>query len=381
MTITLRRPARAFAPDHGTGHGHRQPRRVADREVDDDPTGSKTRSSRTSKTCATSCASTTSPGAWENGLRPGSIADASDDAQFAELKVLGDLVKRGWAKGTQVMVEGPGHIPMDQIDMNIKKQIEWCHEAPFYVLGPLVTDIAPGYDHITSAIGAGPGRLEARRCCATSRRKSIWPARAGRRSPRRNRLQGSRPTPPTWPGIAQAPATGERRIVACPLCLRLERAVRLSLDPETARRMHDTNAAARHLQKRHFCKHVAVRNNCSMKITEQIREIGRRKAAGRRDVVELERPSLRERGSKRPQPPARRAEHHRFPFNGPLCKSAGIQSCRRGIPHHPRQLRILAPERSAQDRGPTSFARGNCTWPADRRRKLPRRRSVAAYAP
>ncbi len=89
-----------------------------------------------------------------DGLRPGSIADASDEAQFAELKVLGELTQRGWAKNTQVMVEGPGHIPMDQIDMNIKRQMEWCHEAPFYVLGPLVTDIAPGYDHITSAIGA-----------------------------------------------------------------------------------------------------------------------------------------------------------------------------------------------------------------------------------
>ncbi|MFN9435717.1 MAG: phosphomethylpyrimidine synthase ThiC, partial [Planctomycetota bacterium] len=89
-----------------------------------------------------------------DGLRPGSIADASDEAQFAELEVLGKLCKRSWERGTQVMVEGPGHVPMDQIDMNIKKQIEVCHGAPFYVLGPLVTDIAPGYDHITSAIGA-----------------------------------------------------------------------------------------------------------------------------------------------------------------------------------------------------------------------------------
>ncbi|HEX4148707.1 MAG TPA: phosphomethylpyrimidine synthase ThiC, partial [Pirellulales bacterium] len=84
-----------------------------------------------------------------DGLRPGSIADASDEAQFAELKVLGELTERAWKKNTQVMVEGPGHIPMDQIEMNVKKQMEWCHEAPFYVLGPLVTDIAPGYDHIT----------------------------------------------------------------------------------------------------------------------------------------------------------------------------------------------------------------------------------------
>ncbi|MHC5537475.1 phosphomethylpyrimidine synthase ThiC, partial [Singulisphaera rosea] len=93
---------------------------------------------------------------WSLGdsLRPGSLADASDAAQFAELKTLGELTRRAWSRGCQVMVEGPGHIPMDQIAMNMEKQAVECNEAPFYVLGPLVTDIAPGYDHITSAIGA-----------------------------------------------------------------------------------------------------------------------------------------------------------------------------------------------------------------------------------
>ena len=89
-----------------------------------------------------------------DSLRPGSIADASDEAQFAELKTLGELTKRAWERDVQVMVEGPGHIPLDQIEMNVRKEKEICHEAPFYTLGPLVTDIAPGYDHITSAIGA-----------------------------------------------------------------------------------------------------------------------------------------------------------------------------------------------------------------------------------
>ncbi len=89
-----------------------------------------------------------------DGLRPGSIADANDEAQFAELKTQGDLTLRAWKHGVQVMNEGPGHVPMHMIQENMEKQLEWCHEAPFYTLGPLITDIAPGYDHITSAIGA-----------------------------------------------------------------------------------------------------------------------------------------------------------------------------------------------------------------------------------
>jgi phosphomethylpyrimidine synthase len=89
-----------------------------------------------------------------DGLRPGCLADASDEAQFAELRTLGELTKKAWEYDVQVMIEGPGHIPLDQIKLQVDKEIEMCHEAPFYTLGPLVTDIAPGYDHITSAIGA-----------------------------------------------------------------------------------------------------------------------------------------------------------------------------------------------------------------------------------
>jgi phosphomethylpyrimidine synthase len=89
-----------------------------------------------------------------DGLRPGCIADASDAAQFAELDTLGELTERAWARDVQVMIEGPGHVPMDQLEDNVRRQQKVCHEAPFYTLGPLVTDIAPGYDHITSAIGA-----------------------------------------------------------------------------------------------------------------------------------------------------------------------------------------------------------------------------------
>src|SRR5258708_11586775 len=89
-----------------------------------------------------------------DGLRPGSIADANDRAQFAELETLGELTKIAWDKGCQVMIEGPGHVPMHKIKINMDKQLKECGEAPFYTLGPLTTDIAPGYDHITSGIGA-----------------------------------------------------------------------------------------------------------------------------------------------------------------------------------------------------------------------------------
>jgi phosphomethylpyrimidine synthase len=89
-----------------------------------------------------------------DGLRPGCIADASDEAQFAELRTLGELTSKAWEHDVQVMIEGPGHVPLDKIKEQVDKEVEWCHGAPFYTLGPLVTDIAPGYDHITSAIGA-----------------------------------------------------------------------------------------------------------------------------------------------------------------------------------------------------------------------------------
>src|SRR5213076_1126880 len=89
-----------------------------------------------------------------DSLRPGCLADASDQAQFAELRVLGELTQKAWEHDVQVMIEGPGHIPMDKIKEQVDLEMEWCHEAPFYTLGPLVIDIAPGYDHITSAIGA-----------------------------------------------------------------------------------------------------------------------------------------------------------------------------------------------------------------------------------
>ena len=154
MTHPRRHPARAPAARVRPRHRHRQPRRLAPRRVDDARTASRTRSTSASTTCSTSFAQYDVTISLGDSLRPGCIADASDRAQFAELDTLGELTRRAWEQDVQVMVEGPGHIPMDQIEMNVRRQKEVCHEAPFYTLGPLVTDIAPGYDHITSAIGA-----------------------------------------------------------------------------------------------------------------------------------------------------------------------------------------------------------------------------------
>jgi len=124
---------------------------------------------------------------WSLGdaLRPGCLADASDEAQFAELSVMGELTARAQQQHCQVMVEGPGHVPMDQIEMNVRRQIELCNGAPFYVLGPIVTDVAPGYDHITSAIGAGKSP---RTACGGNRVSisppfSRWTCPARRRTP------------------------------------------------------------------------------------------------------------------------------------------------------------------------------------------------------
>ena len=129
-----------------------------------------------------------------DGLRPGSIADANDEAQFGELETLGELTKIAWKHDVQVMIEGPGHVPMHKIKENLEKQLEVCHEAPFYTLGPLTTDIAPGYDHITSAIGAAMiGWYRHRDALLRHAQGAPRPARPRRRQGRRDRLQDRRP--------------------------------------------------------------------------------------------------------------------------------------------------------------------------------------------
>ena len=207
-----------------------------------------------------------------DGLRPGSIADASDDAQFAELDVLGELTVRGWELGTQVMVEGPGHVPMDQIAMNIEKQIEVCHGAPFYVLGPLVTDVAPGYDHITSAIGAAlAGWHGAAMLCYVTPKEHL----------------GLPDNEDVKQGViaykiaAHAADVARHRPGAQDRDDALSKArfefdwaeqFRLSLDPETAQAYHDETLPQDTFKSAHFCSMCGPKY-CSMKITEDIRKM------------------------------------------------------------------------------------------------------------
>ena len=222
-----------------------------------------------------------------DGLRPGSIADASDEAQFAELDVLGELTQRGWDKGTQVMVEGPGHIPMDQIQMNIERQIEVCKGAPFYVLGPLVTDVAPGYDHITSAIGAAmAGWHGAAMLCYVTPKEHL----------------GLPDSEDVKQGViaykisAHSADVARKRVGAQDRDDALSKArfefdwneqFRLSLDPETAQRYHDETLPQDTFKSAHFCSMCGPKY-CSMKITEDIREMAKAGNLSLNEVVQIE---------------------------------------------------------------------------------------------
>ena len=206
-----------------------------------------------------------------DSLRPGCLHDASDKAQFAELDVLGELTERAWAQDVQVMVEGPGHVPMDQIAMNVERQQKVCNEAPFYVLGPLVTDIAPGYDHITSAIGAAmAGWSGASMLCYVTPKEHL-----GLPDP-----EDVRQGVIAYKIAAHAADIARHRPGARDRDDALSKArfefdwkqqFALSLDPETAQRMHDETLPEEYFKSAEFCSMCGPKF-CSMKITQQVRE-------------------------------------------------------------------------------------------------------------
>ncbi len=204
-----------------------------------------------------------------DGLRPGCLADASDEAQFAELKVLGELTTKAWEHDVQVMIEGPGHIPMDQIELQVKKEMELCHEAPFYTLGPLVTDIAPGYDHITSAIGAAMiGWHGASMLCYVTPKEHL-----GLPGPDdvRQGVIAYKIAAHAADVARKRPGARDRddALSYARFLFDWNKQFELSLDPETARAMHDETLADPYYKEAAFCSMCGPKF-CSMNTTQQM---------------------------------------------------------------------------------------------------------------
>ncbi len=205
-----------------------------------------------------------------DGLRPGSIADANDEAQFAELYTLGELTKRAWEQDVQVMIEGPGHVPMHKIKENMDKQLEACGEAPFYTLGPLVTDIAPGYDHITSGIGAAQiGWYGTAMLCYVTPKEHLG-------LPDRDDVKVGVVTYKLAAHAADLakghPAAKVRddALSKARFEFRWRDQFNLSLDPDTAEQYHDQTLPAEGAKTAHFCSMCGPKF-CSMKITQEVR--------------------------------------------------------------------------------------------------------------
>jgi phosphomethylpyrimidine synthase len=202
-----------------------------------------------------------------DGLRPGCLADASDEAQFAELKTLGQLTRQAWECDVQVMIEGPGHIPMDQIQMQVEKEKELCAEAPFYTLGPLVTDIAPGYDHITSAIGAAMiGWYGAAMLCYVTPKEHLGLPNV---EDVRQGIIAYKIAAHAADVARGRPGARERddAISLARFLFDWKRQFELSLDPETARSMHDETLAEDYYKEARFCA-MCGPEFCSMNITQ-----------------------------------------------------------------------------------------------------------------
>ena len=205
-----------------------------------------------------------------DGLRPGSLADANDEAQFGELKTQGELTRRAWDLGVQVMCEGPGHVPMHLIPENMDKQLDWCHEAPFYTLGPLTTDIAPGYDHITSAIGAAQigWHGTAMLCYVTPKEHLGLPNRDDVRAGVTAYKIAAHAA-----DLAKGHPAAQYRDNALSKArfeFRWEDQFNLSLDPERAREYHDATLPQESAKTAHFCS-MCGPQFCSMRITEDVR--------------------------------------------------------------------------------------------------------------
>ncbi len=206
-----------------------------------------------------------------DGLRPGSIADANDEAQFAELRTLGQLTQIAWAKGCQVMIEGPGHVPMHKIKQNMDEQLKHCHEAPFYTLGPLTTDIAPGYDHITSAIGAAMiGWFGTAMLCYVTPKEHLG-------LPDRKDVKDGVITYKIAAHAADlakghpAARLHDDALSRARFEFRWEDQFNLGLDPETARKYHDATLPKEAHKTAHFCSMCGPKF-CSMKISQDIRD-------------------------------------------------------------------------------------------------------------